>query len=131
MNQNSAKTKIKSFTDLFAWQEAHKMILLIYKATDTFPNKETFGLTNQMRRCAVSISSNIAEGFSRTTNKDKYQFYSVAQGSLTELQNQLLIARDVGYLDKENFKNIAEQSVVVNKLLNGLKKVKVQGITPS
>ena len=82
-----------------------------------------FDLVNQMRRCVVSITSNIAEGFSRTTNKDKYQFYSIAQGSLTELQNQLLIARDVGYLKNDIFQKIAQQTIIVHKLINGLKRI--------
>jgi len=75
-----------------------------------------------MRRCAVSITSNIAEGFSRKTNKDKYQFYSIAEGSLTELQNQLLIARDIKYLANKDFQETAEQTVKVHKLINGLKR---------
>ncbi|OGH44331.1 MAG: hypothetical protein A3I49_00860 [Candidatus Levybacteria bacterium RIFCSPLOWO2_02_FULL_37_11] len=115
--------KIKSFTDLNAWKEAHKLVLMIYKLTDDFPKKETLALTSQMRRAAISISSNIAEGFSRKTNKDKTQFYSMSQGSLTELQNQLLIARDVKYIGAQKFKEIAEQTVTVNKLLNGLKRI--------
>ena len=116
--------KIKSFTDLNAWKEGHTLVLAIYSTTNKFPSKELFGLTNQMRRCAVSITSNVAEGFSRNTNKDKYQFYTVAQGSLTELQNQLLIARDVKYLPEDEFQKIAQKTIVVNKLLNGLKRIR-------
>lgn len=118
------KKKIKSFTDLYAWQEGHKLVLMIYKITDKFPSKETFGLISQMRRCAVSITSNIAEGFSRNTIKDKCQFYSVAHGSLTELQNQLIIARDIKYLDKDNFAKIANQTIIIHKLITGLKRIK-------
>jgi len=118
------KDKIKSFTDLITWKEGHKLVLMVYKITENFPNKETFALVSQMRRLVVSITSNIAEGFSRSTNKDKYQFYSVAQGSLTELQNQLLIAKDVGYLTEDAFKKASEQTVVVNKLIYGLKRIK-------
>jgi len=118
------KSKIKSFTDLYAWQEGHKLVLMVYKETENFPEKEKFCLVSQMRRCAISITSNIAEGFSRSTNKDKYQFYSMAQGSLTELQNQLLIARDVGYLKEKEFQKIAQQTITVNKLINGLKRIK-------
>lgn len=114
--------KIKSFTDLYVWQEGHKLVLIIYKITEKFPQKEMFGLTIQMRRCAVSFTSNVAEGFSRTTRKEKYQFYSIAQGSLTELQNQLLIARDVGYLEEDEFQKAAEQSIKTHKLINGLKR---------
>lgn len=114
--------KIHKFTDLIVWQEGHKLVLMIYKTTKEFPLEEKYGLTNQMRRAVVSFTSNIAEGFSRKSLKEKYQFYSTAKASLTELQNQLIIARDVGYLSKESFNQIAQQSVVVNKLLNGLLK---------
>ncbi|PIR80147.1 MAG: hypothetical protein COU25_01570 [Candidatus Levybacteria bacterium CG10_big_fil_rev_8_21_14_0_10_35_13] len=77
--------KIQSFTQLNVWKEAHKLVLLIYKTTDNFPKKETYSLTDQMRRCAISITSNIAEGFSRQGKKEKLQFYYVSKGSLTEL----------------------------------------------
>ncbi len=117
-----AGSKIRSFTDLIAWRESHKLALMIYKATDKFPQKEIHSLTNQMRRSAVSVSSNIAEGFSRQSIKEKIQFFYTSKGSLTELQNQLLIARDVNYLDKGFFDEIAQQSVQVGKLITGLIK---------
>ena len=116
------KTKIKSFTDLNAWKEAHKLALMIYKISKCFPKEEMFGLTSQLRRCAVSICSNIAEGFSRNSYKDKVQFYSISQGSVTELQSQVLIAKDIEYLSKEDFKKLADQSIIVHKLINGLIK---------
>ena len=121
MNQEEKKT-IKSFTDLEVWKEGHKFVILVYKETDEFPQKEIFALTNQMRRCAVSITSNIAEGFSRQSYKEKVQFYCIARGSLTELQNQLLIARDVGFLTKEKFRQLADQSVIVHRIMSGLIK---------
>lgn len=114
--------KIESFTDLIAWKKAHLLAVKIYKITEVFPQKEIYSLTDQMRRSATSISSNIAEGFSRRGKKEKTQFYYTAKGSLTELQNQLLIAKDVGYLAKEIFNNVANQTVEVSKLLNGLIK---------
>lgn len=114
--------KIKKFTDLIAWQEGHKLVLMIYKSTNKFPKKEVYSLTNQMRRAAVSITSNIAEGFSRRGKKEKVRFYCLAKGSLTELQNQLLIARDVDYLSKEKFDTIAKQTVEVSKLVSRLIK---------
>lgn len=114
--------KIRSFTDLIAWREAHKLALMIYQFTDDFPVKETYSLVDQIRRCVVSISSNIAEGFSRQSKKEKLQFYYTALGSLTELQNQILIARDVNYLGKEMFNELAEQTILVSKLINGLIK---------
>lgn len=113
---------IKSFTDLNAWKEGHKLVLMVYKATKHFPKDEMFSLINQLRRAAVSITSNIAEGFSRQSYKEKVQFYSTALGSVTEVQNQLMIARDVGYLDEVEFSKIFQQTIVVNKLTNGLIK---------
>ncbi|MEK7642415.1 MAG: four helix bundle protein [Patescibacteria group bacterium] len=117
-----ANTKIRSFTDLIAWKEAHKLVIMIYKVTKNFPKEEVFGLTNQIRRASVSITSNLAEGFSRNTYKDKTQFYAIALGSLTELQNQLLIARDVRYIDNRTFQEMASQTIIVSKLCNGLLK---------
>lgn len=120
MNHESGK--IKSFTQLDAWKEGHRLVLMIYAITKTFPKEEAFGLVNQMRRCGVSITSNVAEGFSRQSYKEKLQFYSMALGSVTELQNQLLIARDVELITKEKFGEIAEQSIMVHKIINGLIK---------
>ncbi len=114
--------KIKSFTDLNAWQESHKLVLIVYKITKKFPSEEKFGLSDQMRRCSVSISSNIAEGFSRRGQKEKTQFFYMALGSLTELQNQLLVARDLNYCSKEEFQLISEKTIIVSKLVNGLIK---------
>ena len=115
-------SSIQSFTGLHAWQEAHKLVLLVYKATEHFPSSEAFALTNQLRRAAVSITSNTAEGFSRRSSKEKAQFYSTALGSLTEIQNQILIGRDVGYIQNDSFDTLASQSIVVSKLINGLLK---------
>jgi len=120
--EREEKKKIESFTDLYAWQEGHRLVLLIYKTTKFFPKEEQFGLTNQLRRAVVSVTSNISEGFSRKSSKEKSQFYSVALGSLTELQNQILIARDVEYIKKEDFDKIASQTVIVSKIINGLIK---------
>ena len=116
------KKKIKSFTDLEVWKEAHKLVLMIYRLTKSFPKEETFGLTSQVRRSAVSVTSNLAEGFSRHSSKEKIQFYSISHGSLTELQNQLLIAKDIGYLDHDGFRQLSNQSVTVHKLLNAFIK---------
>lgn len=120
MNQESRK--IKSFTDLVAWQEGHKLVLLIYTVTKQFPKEEMFGLTSQLRRAAVSITSNIAEGFSRSSYKDKSHFYSMSLGSTTETENQAIIARDVGYITGDVFQKISQQAMIVNKITNGLIK---------
>jgi len=114
--------KIVKFTDLDVWMEGHQWVLVVYKTTKNFPRDEIFALTSQMRRCSVSITSNIAEGFSSNSQKERIQFYSIALGSVTEHQNQLLIARDVGYTSKIEFTVVAEQSVVTHRILNGLIK---------
>jgi four helix bundle protein len=116
----SENKKIISFTDLNAWKEGHKLVIEIYKITKKFPREEQFGLITQLRRAVVSITSNLAEGFSRHSYKEKLQFYSMALGSLTEVQNQLLISKDVGYLDKEIFEGVAGQANIVHQLLQGL-----------
>lgn len=99
--------KIKSFTDLDSWRVGHEFVLAVYKTTQAFPAVERFALANQLQRAAVGITSNIAEGFSRASKKEKIQFYSIALGSLTEVQNQLLIARDLGYTQHDDFQNLA------------------------
>lgn len=116
------KTKIHSFTDLDAWRYAHELVVSIYRITKAFPKEETYSLIDQMKRSSVSISSNIAEGFSRHGKKEKIQFYYMAKGSLTELQNQLLVAKDVTYLSNDSFQEIAQKTVTVHKLINGLIK---------
>jgi len=115
-------TKIRSFQDLIAWQEGHKLAITIYTITEKFPSRESHSLVDQMRRCAVSITSNVAEGFSRKSKKEKMQFYYTSLGSVTELQNQLILSRDIQYLDKLVFEDINTQIIKVHKLINGLIK---------
>ena len=112
--------KIREFTDLKVWQEGHKLVLIIYKLTKEFPKEERYSLIDQLRRCVISITSNIAEGFGRHSYKEKIQFYYQSQGSLTELKNQIYIARDVGYITYEQFDQIIKQADQVHKLLQGL-----------
>jgi four helix bundle protein len=112
--------RITSFTDLKTWQEGHTLVVLIYQVTKTFPREELYSLVDQMRRAASSVTSNIAEGFGRQGYKEKIQFYYLAQGSLTELKSQILIARDVGYLNTEDFQVIADKTNGAHRLLQGL-----------
>lgn len=116
------ESKIKSFTDLQAWKEGHSLVLLIYKITKDFPKEEIFGLVSQMRRAAISVTSNIAEGFSRKTSKEKSQFYTMSLGSLTELQNQLVVCRDIKYITRSEFMKAADQTIFVKKLIHGMLK---------
>lgn len=115
-------SSIKSFKDLYSWQKGHVLIVEIYNITKKFPKEEQFGLTNQLRRCAVSITSNIAEGFSRKTYKDKSQFYAIALGSVTELQNQVQIAYDINYISRVEYEKLDLMSTEVHKIVNGLLK---------
>ena len=114
--------KIKHFTELNAWKEAHNLVLLVYRMTENFPDKERFGLTNQLRRAVVSISSNIAEGFGRNTKNDKIHFYTMAKGSLFETQNQMYIAKDLGYINKEQSSIFEKQADTVSRLITGLRR---------
>ena len=114
--------KIQSFTDLIAWQKAHQFVLKIYKLTNNFPKSEKYGLIDQLRRASVSITSNISEGFYRRTAVDKSHFYFMSIGSLAEIQNQLIIARDLGYINNDLFQEIGRESVEIHKLINGLIK---------
>ncbi len=111
--------RIQSFTDLNVWKEGHKLVIMVYKLTREFPKEETYSLTDQMRRAVSSITANIAEGFGRQTYKDKLQFYYVAQGSLTELKNFILISRDVEYLDTRTFDLLVNQANATHQLLQG------------
>lgn len=114
--------KIKSFTDLNAWQKGHSLVLSVYETTDKFPKCETFALTDQLRRAATSITSNIAEGFPKKTAKEKIHYYRISLGSLSELQNQIIIAKDVKYVAESKFIELSENITDTSKLINGLIK---------
>jgi four helix bundle protein len=86
------------FEDLIVWQKSHALVLRVYKLSATFPRQEIYGLTSQMRRCDVSVPSNIAEGFAKRSRTDKARFYNVAQGSLEELRYYFILSRDLGYI---------------------------------
>jgi len=124
MNKNI--NRIRDFTDLDVWKEGHRLVLMLYKITDRFPRSERYSLIDQIRRSSVSVTSNIAEGFGRQTYKEKIQFYYLAQGSLVELKNQLIISKDVGYIDENVYLTLKNQADVCHKLLQGIiKKSKV------
>jgi four helix bundle protein len=111
---------ITSFTKLKVWQEGHQLVINIYQTTKKFPKEETYSLIDQMRRAATSVTSNVAEGFGRHTYKEKSHFYYCAQGSLVELQNQILIAKDVGYLNQEDYQLLVDKAISTHRLLRGL-----------
>ena len=110
---------IKSFEDILAWQKAHQLTLEVYRLTEKYPKHETFGITSQTRRSGVSVPSNIAEGFRRNGQADSLHFYNIAQASLEELRYQLLLARDLGYVSKQEFEKVSIQATEASKTLNG------------
>lgn len=111
---------MKEFTDLQAWQEAHKLTLIVYEATKGFPREEQFSLTSQVRRSVASIEANIAEGHGRFRESEFHQFCNIARGSLSETHCHLLVARDLGYLSLEHWRKCYEQIVTVRRLIQGL-----------
>jgi len=114
--------KIESFKDLEAWKKGHEIVMAVYLLSKQFPKDEIFCLTNQLRRAVISVTSNIAEGFSRQSLKEKIQFYSVALGSLTEAESQLLVARDLAYISPDEYQNIEVDLIIEHKLICGLIK---------
>jgi len=111
---------IESFEQLEVWQWAHKLVLAVYHTTQSFPSKEKFGLTAQMRRAAVSVPANIAEGFKRRGRADKRHFYNIAQASLEEPRYYFILCRDLGY--KLDAPSLATQSDHIGRMLTGLIK---------
>jgi four helix bundle protein len=110
---------VKTFQDILAWQKSHELVLMVYKLTDKYPKQEMFGLTSQSRRCGVSIPSNIAEGFRRKTVNGSLHFYNISQGLLEELRYQMILARDLGYITKEEYEKFNLLAEEVSKILNG------------
>jgi len=111
---------IKSFEDLIIWQEARKFDNKIYNLTRGFPQEELYGLTSQIRRAAVSVMSNIAEGFDRRTTKEFINFLIIARASVSEVQNDLYISLDLNYINKESFQTTYNHAQKIAKLINGL-----------
>lgn len=110
--------RARRFQDLVVWQKAHQLVLRIYEVTKSFPDNEKFGLISQMRRAAVSIPANIAEGFKKRSEKDKAKFYNISQGSLEELRYYLILAKDLKYLD--NIEELSDLIDEVGRMLHGL-----------
>jgi four helix bundle protein len=104
----------RSFRDLLVWRKAHEFVMAVYPFTSGFPKHETYGLSQQMRRAAVSIPANIAEGFRRRGKVDKARFMNIAEGSLEECRYYLILAQDLGYGDNAKLATMAEE---VSRLL--------------
>jgi four helix bundle protein len=109
----------KTFRDLIVWRKAHEFVLSVYKFTESFPKPETYGLSLQMRRAAVSIPANIAEGFRKRGKPDKVRFMNMAEGSVEESRYYLILAEDLGYGDTKRSQTLLEE---VSRLLNAYSK---------
>lgn len=105
----------RSFRDLMGWQKAHQFVLAVYRFTESFPEREKYGLAHQMRRAAVSIPANIAEGFGKRSQAEKARFLNIAEGSLEECRYYLILAQDLGYDQTESMTVMLEEA---SRLLN-------------
>lgn len=114
--------KIKNFKDLKIWQKGMELAKVVYQITEPFPAKETYGIVSQMRRSVVSVPSNIAEGFMRRHNKEYKQFLYIALGSLAELETQIMLSEQLGFLKGEPSKDIQVNISEINRMITGLIK---------
>ncbi|MBP3228059.1 MAG: four helix bundle protein [Bacteroidaceae bacterium] len=108
-----------NFHGVYAWQKAHEFVLMVYRATKNFPSYEKFGLCSQFQRAAVSIPANIAEGYKKLSRADKLRFYNIAQGSLEECRYYVLLSKDLGYIDEEEYNQLFNTVEETSKVLNG------------
>lgn len=109
----------KDYTSLHVWKESKSLVTNVYKLARQFPSNENYGLISQIQRCAVSIPSNIAEGCGRNHSKDSIQFFYISRGSLYELETQIHISLDLGYIKEEELTRVLAQITSCKKLLNG------------
>ena len=111
---------METHKDLRVWQQSIDLVSSVYLTTKSFPKDELFGLVSQMRRAAVSIPSNIAEGFARGTNKEKIHFLRISSGSMSELETQLVLSKKLEYISEEEYQEVSEHLTAVWKQLNSL-----------
>lgn len=116
------KDNVRTHRDLNVWKKSIDLVTSIYKHTANYPKEEVYGLTNQIRRCAVSIPSNIAEGSARTTGKDFSRFLSISLGSLAELETQLIISRNLNYLSEKVVEELMFELISIRRMTLGLRK---------
>ena len=124
-NFNIDERGMKSYRDLIVWQKSMNLVTQVYQAIRSFPKEEMYGLTNQIRRCAVSVPSNMAEGYGRQASGDYIRHLQISRGSLFELQTQLEICRNIQYLSKREYDDLFELCNEIERMLNSLiKKLK-------
>jgi four helix bundle protein len=115
-----AQQVLKSFQELEVWQKAHQLVLQTYRVTDSFPDRERYGIISQVRRSAASIAANIAEGFGRRTTKELLQFLANANGSLEETRYFVILSRDLGYLKEQDFVEMQKHCSSVAQMIAAL-----------
>ncbi len=120
MEKNKAIAVVKSYQDLIVWQKGIALVKEIYLITGKFPNSEVFGLTSQMRRAAISVPSNVAEGQARNQTKDFIRFLYISRGSSAELETQLIIANQIGWINHEETSSIQASIYELQRMLSGL-----------
>lgn len=113
---------MNNFRDLDVWEKSVNLATIVYEVTESYPKSEKYGLCSQLRRCAVSISSNIAEGAGRRTKKDFSRFLDIATGSCYELETQLTISQNVDYLDDKSYQSITDKLVEIQKMIYALRQ---------
>ena len=119
---------LKDFRKLKVWEKSHQLALSVYQATSSFPDQEQYGLTSQLRRAAVSIPANIAEGYGRGGDAEFARFLQIASGSAAELQYHILLANELGFLEMDDFECLTHEVIEVRKMLNALfQKLKANG----
>ena len=119
------KSEVKTFKDLIVWQRAYQLTLAIYKSTSDYPKHEQYGLSSQLRRAAVSVISNIAEGYARKGRTEYLQFLSLAYSSLSELEAQIMLSKDLQYINESKFKELVGlKDEVGGMLFSILRKLK-------
>ncbi len=111
---------MKSYIELDVWKQSRQLVKQVYELTKQFPKEEQYGLSSQIRRCSVSVPSNIAEGHGRNHIKDSLQFFFIARGSLYELETQLYLSNDLGYFSNDDLTNLLEKITTCKQMLNGL-----------
>jgi four helix bundle protein len=109
---------MRNFQDLLVWQKSHELTLKIYKISSSYPKEELFGLTSQIRRSASSIPTNIAEGSGRNSDPEMKRFLIISTGSCSELEYQLILSRDLGYISETVYQELSEEAVTIRKMLH-------------
>ena len=121
---------METHKDLRVWQQSIEMVTSIYLMTQSFPKEELFGLVSQLRRASVSVPSNIAEGYARGSDKEKLHFLRISSGSMSEVETQLMLGLNLGYIDQEKYNELSETVTSVWKQLNSLISTIKKRLTP-